>query len=155
MNYIDITEKMYNNAKPNKGLVKKQNYFEDNGKQYKIDGHNVVYKHDEREFEVARLLNKTFGGNVKILPNINYPQGIKSPDYLYKGEKTDLKRIISKRINDCVKTVLKGKEKQAHSVSNEDIIKQIKEIYNSDGFVWIDKIYLLDKDKFIKIFKRK
>ena len=164
MSYTDITNEMYNLAKPNKGKVKKQKYFETDGRTYLVDGHNVVYKHDERELEVARLLNKTFGGNVKILPNINFPQGIKSPDYLYKGEKTDLKRITSKRVNDCVKTALKNKEKQANNfiidntaqtVRNEDILKQIDEIYNSKGFGWIDKIYLLNDDKFIKIFKRK
>ena len=164
LQYIDITNEMYNNAKPNRGKVEKQKYFEDNGKTYIVDGRNVVYKHDTREIEVAKLLNKSFGGNVKILPNINFPQGIKSLDYLYRGERTDLKRITSKRANDCVKTVLRNKEKQANNfiidntaqnVSDEDILKQIDEIYSSKGFLWIDKIYLLKDDKFIKIFKRK
>ena len=164
MRYIDITYEMYENARPNKGKVERQNFFEDNGKLYKVDGHNVVYKHDKGEIEVAKLLNKVFGGKVKILPNINFPQGIKSPDYLFRGEKTDLKRITSKRVKDCVKTALKNKEKQANNfiidntaqnVSDIDILKQIDEIYNSNGFLWIDKIYLLRDDKFIKIFKRK
>lgn len=164
MQYIDITNEMYNNAKPNKGKVMKQNFFESDGEKYIIDGHKVVYKHDEREIEVANLLNKTFGGNVKILPNINFPQGIKSPDYLYKGEKTDLKRITSKRAKDCVKTALKNKEKQANNfiidntaqtVGDEEIVKQIKEIYDLKGFAWIDKIYILKDKEFIKIFKRK
>lgn len=162
--YTDITEEMYKKAKPNKGKVKKQKYFEYEDKTYTVDGHNVVYKHDEREIEVAKLLNKTFGGNVKILPNINFPQGVKSPDYLFRGERTDLKRIASKRANDCVKTALRNKEKQANNfiidntaqnVSDTDILKQIDEIYNSKGFLWIDKIYLLKDNKFIKIFKRK
>lgn len=164
VSYKDITDEMYKNAKPNKGKVEKQNFFDYNGKIYKVDGHNVVYKHDEREIEVARLLNKTFGGKVKILPNINFPQGVKSPDYLFRGEKTDLKRITSKRANDCVKTALKNKEEQANNfiidntaqtVSDDDIIKQIVEIYNSKGFLWIDKIYLLKGNNFIKVFERK
>ncbi len=63
-----------------------------------------------------------------------------------------------------MKTALKNKEKQANNfiidntaqnVSDVDILKQIDEIYNSKGFLWIDKIYLLKDDKFIKIFKRK
>lgn len=155
---------MFNSAKPNEGQVENQDFFEYNRKKYFIDGHNVVYKHDEREIEVAKLLNKTFGGEVKILPNINFPQGIKSPDYLFRGEKTDLKRIISKRVKDCVKTALKNKEKQANnfiidntyqSVDNIDILKQIDEIYNSKGFWWIDKMYLLIDKTFVKIYKRK
>ena len=164
MQYIDITDEIYNQAKPNRGKIEKKRTLEIDGKTYTIDGHNVVYKHDERELEVARLLNKTFGGNVKILPNINFPQGIKTPDYLYKGERTDLKRITSKRANDCVKTALKNKEKQAdnfiidntaQTVKDEDILKQINEIYNSKGFSWINKIYVLKDNKFIKVFKRK
>ena len=155
---------MHNNATPYKGKVERQKYYKDNERTYIVDGHNVVYKHDEREIEVARLLNKTFGGNIKILPNVNFPQGIKSPDYLFKGERTDLKRITSKRAKDCVKTALKNKEKQANNfiidntaqnVSDVDILKQIDDIFNSKGFLWIDKIYLLKDDKFIKIFKRK
>ncbi len=163
MNYIDITSKMYANAKVNKGVVRKQKYFEYNGNKYMIDGHNVVYKHDKRELEVAKLLNKTFGGSVKILPNINFPQGIQSPDYLYKGEKLDLKIITSKRSKDCIKTLLRNKEKQAsnfiiditaQTISYEDIIKQIDEIYNSKGFFWIDRIYVLKEETFVRVFER-
>ncbi len=164
MNYRDITSEMYQKIKTKQGKVEKQKFYTDNGKTYFVDGHNVVYKHDERELEVARLLNKNFGGNVKILPNINYPQGIKSPDYLFRGEKTDLKRITSKRANDCMKTALRNKEKQANNfiidntaqtVKDEDIIRQAKEIYNLKGFEWVDKIYILKDKEFIKVFKRK
>lgn len=164
MKYIDITIEMYNNAKPNNGKVEKQSFLDFEGEKYYVDGCNVVYKHDKRELEVAKLLNKTFGGNVKILPNINYPQGIKSPDYIFRGERLDLKRITSKRANDCLKTALRNKEEQAdnfiidntaQSIRDEDILRQIDEIYNLKGFLWINKIYVLKEDKFIKIFKRK
>lgn len=164
MKYQDITNEMHNNATPRKGKVEKQKFYVDKGNKYFVDGHNVVYKHDERELEVARLLNDNFGGNVKILPNINYPQGIKSPDYLFRGEKTDLKIITSKRAGDCIKTALRNKENQANNfiidntaqtVKDEDIIKQVKDIYNLKGFEWIDKIYILKDKEFMKIYKRK
>lgn len=164
MNYLDITSEMYKKAKPKHGKVKKQKFYEYKGKEYFVDGHNVVYKHDERELEVARLLNYSFGGNVKILPNINFPQGIKSPDYIFRGEKIDLKRITSKRVNDCVKTAIRDSEKQAHNfiidntlqtVSDEAILKQINEIYEMGKFSWVNTIYVLKNDKFIKIYKRK
>lgn len=75
-----------------------------------------------------------------------------------------MKRITSKRAKDCVKTALKNKEKQANNfiidntaqtVGDEEIVKQIKEIYDLKGFAWIDKIYILKDKEFIKIFKRK
>ncbi len=164
MQYIDITSQMYNNAKPNKGKVSKQKYFKYDNKKYLVDGHNVVYKHNEREIEVAKLLNKTFGGNVKILPNINFPQGIKTPDYIFRREKIDLKRITSKRINDCVKTAIRDSKRQANNfiidntlqtVSNNAILKQIDEIYKTGKFLWVNKIYVLNGEKFIKVYKRK
>ncbi len=164
MQYIDITKVMLYNTKPSEGKIDVQDFFEYNGKIYQTDGHNVVNKHDKRELEVAILLNKTFGGNVKILPNINFPQGIKSPDYIFKGEKIDLKRITSKREKDCVKTAIRNCEKQAHNfiidntsqtVSDEAIFKQIHSIYKSRKFLWVDTIYVLKNNQFIRIYKRK
>ena len=67
MRYTDITDKIYDKAKPYKGKVEKQNFYEYEGKKYIVDGHNVVYNHDEREGEVAELLLQTFGGEVQIL----------------------------------------------------------------------------------------
>lgn len=164
MNYIDITDEMYNKIKNNKGKVEKQNFFEYNGKKYLVDGHNVVYNHDKREIEVAMLLNKTFGGNVKILPNINFPQGIKTPDYIFRDENIDLKRIKSKRSKDCVKTAIRDSERQAHNfiidntaqtVCDDVILSQIKEIYDIGKFMWVNTIYVLKGNEFLKIYKRK
>lgn len=162
--YSDITEKMYKNAKPKEGKVINQDFFEYDGKKYYIDEHNVVYNHDDREIEVAKLLNEIFGGDVKILPNINYPQGIKSPDYIFRKENLDLKRITSKRANDCVKTAIRDGKRQAQNfiidntaqtVSDEAILKQIDEIYNSGKFSWVNTIYVLKDKSFIKIYTRK
>lgn len=163
MQYKDITNEMYNNAKPYRGKVKKQKYYYDGIRTYIVDGHNVIYKHDKREIEVANLLNEMFGGNVKILPNINYPQGIKTPDYIFRGENIDLKRIKSKRSKDCVKTAIRDSKRQAHNfiidntaqtVSDDAILSQIEEIYNTGKFKWVNTIYVLKEKQFLKIFKR-
>lgn len=75
-----------------------------------------------------------------------------------------MKEITSKRANDCVKTSLRNQENQANNfiidntaqtVSDTDILKQIDEIYNLKGFLWVNKIYVLKDNKFIKMFKRK
>lgn len=164
MGYIDITEKMYNEAKPNTGKVIKQKFIEDNGKIYWIDGHNVIYKHDKREIEVAIILKKTFGGDVRILPNINFPQGIKTPDYIFRDERVDLKRIKSRRSNDCIKTAIRDSKRQANNfiidntagtVSDDILLSQIEEIYNMGKFSWVNIIYVLKGDNFLKIYKRR
>lgn len=163
-NYKDITEEMFNRATPKRGEVTEQNYIRYNNIKYPVDGKNIVFDHDEREVEVGHLLNETFGGNVEILPSIKNMQGVKTSDYRFRNERIDLKRITSKRANDCVKTALRDCEKQAHNfiidntkqtVTNNDIFKQIDEIYNVGKFKWIDTIYVLNNREFIKIFKRK
>lgn len=162
--YEDITQEMYYNAKPKTGNVKEQNYIRHNGIKYYVDGHNIMFDHDERELEVGKLLNETFGGNVEILPSIKNIQGVKTPDYIFRNERLDLKRITSKRVNDCVKTAIRDCERQAHNfiidntaqtVSNDAIFKQIDEIYNAGKFSWVKTIYVLKDRKFIKIYKRK
>ncbi len=92
--------------------------------------------------------------------------------FLIRGKKYTYNKLIG-YCENCneeitanlhVKTALKNKEKQANNfiidntaqtVSDMDILKQINEIYNSKGFLWIDKIYVLKGNKFIKVFKRK
>ena len=164
MSYRDITVEMYKTAKPKTGKVMIMDYVENDGKKYFVDNSKVIYKHSKREIEVAYLLNEIFGGDVKVLPNINFPQGIKTSDYIFRNERIDLKTIISKRNKDCLKTSLRNKERQAHNfiidntakkVSTESMIKQMKEIYELKGFLWVDTIYLLENKNFIKIFKRK
>jgi len=164
MKYQDITNEMYKKAKPKHGKVENQDYIEYQGKRYIVDNHNVKNNHDKREIEVGYLLNETLGGDVKILPNINFPQGIKTPDYIFRGEKLDLKRIKSKRSKDCVKTAIRDSEKQAHNfiidntaqkVEDEAILNQIDEIYNSEKFSWVNMIYVLKENKFLKVYKRK
>ena len=148
MNYEDITEKLHQQV-IKEGSVQEQNFIEVDGKKYFVDGRNVVYKHNNRELEVAKLLQQTFGGKVKILPNVNFPQGIKSADYIFRGEKIDLKRITSRRMNDCVKTAIRDSEKQAHNfiidntlqtVGDDTILKQINEIYEMGKFSWVNMI---------------
>lgn len=163
MNYEDITEKMHQQV-IKEGSVQEQNFIEVDGKKHFVDGHNVVYKHSNRELEVAKLLQQTFGGKVKILPNVNFPQGIKSADYIFREEKIDLKRITSRRMNDCVKTAIRDSKKQAHNfiidntlqtVGDDTILKQINEIYEMGKFSWVNMIYVLKDDKFIRVYKRK
>ena len=50
-------------------------------------------KPSEREIEVAKILGKAYGGQANIIPRINNPAGIKTPDYIINNEKFDLSKI--------------------------------------------------------------
>lgn len=158
--YIDITDKFKNE---NKYQIKKQKYFvDDDGTRYNIDGKHVILKPSEREIEVAKILGKSIGGRVSIIPRVSQPPGIKTPDYIINGEKFDLKQITGGG-KYTVQGNLKGKAKQSNNfaidISNAkfDIKKaqrQVENIYNSKHYLWINKIVLIKDDAIIIAYKR-
>ena len=151
LNYIDITNK-YTTRKNYQ--VKKQKYFVDeDGTKYNVDGKHVILKPTEREVEVAKLLGETIGGKVNIIPKVNKPTGIKTPDYIINGEKFDLKQITGGG-KYAIQGNLKGKEKQSNNfvidISNakfniKEAQRQIDNIYNSKHYLWLNKIILIQE----------
>jgi len=159
--YKDITS---NFVKAKKYKVKEQQYYKDNqGNKYKVDGKNVVLEPTRREREVANTLGKIYGGQVNIIPRINEPENIKTPDYIINNEKFDLKQITGGG-KWTIEGNLKGKKEQANNfiidITNakldiQEAKRQIKIIYNSSHFTWINKIILIKEESMIKIYKRK
>lgn len=91
MKYIDVTNEY---VIQKKYQIKKQKYFiSDEGIRYNVDGKHVILKPTQRELEVAKILGKIFGVQVNIIPRVNEPAGIKTPDYIINNEKFDLKEI--------------------------------------------------------------
>lgn len=158
--YLELT-KQYNIKK--KYQIKNQKYFiDENGNRYNVDGKNVILKPSQREIEVANILGKAIGGRVNIVPRINQPFGIKTPDYIINGEKFDLKQITGGG-KYTIQGNLKGKEKQAHNfvidISNakldlNEAIGQIDRIYNSKHYLWLNKILLIEGNEIVKAYKR-
>ena len=160
MKYIDITYKF---STIKKYQIKKQKYYiDDDGNKYNVDGKYVVLEPTMREIEVAHMLGKIIGGKVNIIPRINEPEGIKTPDYIINGEKFDLKQITG-RGKYTIQGNLKGKQKQSNNfiidISNakfdiKEAKRQIKNIYNSKHYLWINKIMLIYGCDILKIYKR-
>ena len=160
MKYQDITNQ-YTTKK--KYQLKKQKYFiSEDGNRYSVDGKHVLLEPTQRELEVAKLLGEAIGGKVNIIPRINKPEGIKTPDYIINGEKFDLKQITGGG-KYTIQGNLKGKEKQSNNfaidISNakfdiKETQRQIENIYNSKHYLWLNKIVLIKDDKIIKAYKR-
>ena len=91
--YTDVTKNWIENANPNSHRVLTSGYFIFKQKKYKVDGKNVILDYSKKEKEVAEWLEDTFGGELYMLPRVNYPEGIKTADYLFRGEYWDLKEI--------------------------------------------------------------
>lgn len=161
--YIDITEEIIKKDKQDFKLIEQQYYIDENGNRYNIDGKYILLEPTEREKEVANMLGELYGGNIKIIPRINEPKGIKTPDYIVKNKRYDLKQISGSG-KYVIQGNLKGKQKQADNfviditkskMSTDEAIRQVENIYNSKHFLWLDRIILLKDKEFLKIYKRK
>ena len=110
-NYRNITKSFMKKSTPNSHKIKDAEYFEDaKGNKYYVDGKNVVLDYSESEK--------------------NIPEGIQTADYLFRGEKWDLKEIKSTGKN-VLDNRVNGLKKQANNfifdISNTTIsIKEIK-----------------------------
>lgn len=149
---------------PNSHKIKDAEYFEDaKGNKYYVDGKNVVLDYSESEKNVANWLKETFGGEIYMLPRVNIPEGIQTADYLFRGEKWDLKEIKSTGKN-VLDNRVNGLKKQANNfifdisnttISIKEIKNQIDKLYESPNRKWINKIMLIKNQKLICIYIRK
>lgn len=142
-NSRNITKSFIKKSTPNSHEVKDAKYYEDaKGNKYYVDGKNVVIDYSVSEKNVANWLKETFGGEIYMLPRINIPEGIQTADYLFRGEKWDLKKI---KFN--------GKNVLDNRVNG--LKKQIDKLYESPNRKWINKIMLIKNQKLICIYIRK
>lgn len=162
-NYIDITEEWLNKPKSKKYKVKEQLYFDYNHKRYHVDNKNVILDYNKKELEIAKWLVKTFGGKIYMIPRINKPEGIKTPDYLWNNEYWDLKEIKSNGTR-AVDNRINGTKNQTSNyildfsknvLTNKEIIKKVANIYNSPERNWVNKIIIIKDNKLLKVLKRK
>lgn len=161
--YENITDKILNKGKQKYELTEQQYYIDEDGTRYNVDNKYVILKPTEREKEVANMLGELYGGKIKIIPRVNEPKNIKTPDYIVKNKRYDLKQINGNG-KYVIQGNLKGKQKQADNfiiditnskLNTEEAINQIQNIYSSKHYLWLDRIILLKDKEFLKIYKRK
>ena len=151
---------------PNKNIII-QKYYIYGGIKYMVDNKTVIIDYSQKELEVAEWLINKFGGKVKILLKINWPENIKTPDYIFQGEKWDLKELKNATSRTrAVDNVIKDKEKQSTNfilditnckLSDEIIIKQAERTFGIKNYKrkWIKQIIIKRDNNIVKIIKRK
>lgn len=161
-NYIDITQEWLDKAKTNNYKILDNNYFEYEGIKYEVDGKNVVLDYSEKEKAIAEWLGSSFGGEVYMIPRVNNPSGIKTPDYIYKKENWDLKTINGKSKQALYHSVY-NKDKQSNNfifdISSSELSmnegkNQIDKLYKRTDITFINKIIVKKGNDFF-VFKRK
>lgn len=160
--YSIITTEWLKKATPNSHKVADMDYFEYEGIKYKVDNKTVVLDYSDHEKKIAEWLENTFGGEIYMIPRINYPEGIKTPDYIFKKEKWDLKTINGNSNQVFYHAVRKKKQQSSNFIfeilnsklSLEDAKNQINVLYNRTDIPFVNKIIVKKNNDFL-VFERK
>lgn len=162
--YMDVTEKWRKEATPNSHIVQDLQEYTVNGVTYKVDGHNVVLDYSPHEKEIAELLEKEFGGELYMVPRVNNPQGISTPDYLFHSKGYDLKTLSKEAGENTIINRIKKAKKQsknfvldltnAKKITNAVLKSQIKKIYADKETAFVDTIIVVHNGKVVVVVKK-
>lgn len=160
--YTDITENWYPDARPNSHTVQDLQSYTAGGITYTVDGHNVVLDYSAHEKEIAELLEREVGGEIYMVPRVNNPQGVSTPDYLFHGKGYDLKTITGAGKKILYDRISRKKEQSKNfifdlsdsALTDEVIHRQIEYIYCSDHTRFVDELVIVKNGKIVLAAKR-
>lgn len=161
--YVDITGNWYPDATPNSHAVQDLQSYTANGSTYTVDGHNVVLDYSPHEKEIAELLEREVGGEIYMVPRVNNPQGVSTPDYLFHGKGYDLKTIGEKAGANTIFNRVKKAAGQARSfiidvtrsgLDDDTINKQIEKLFNRPDTDWVEEVVIIRGAAIVRVAKR-
>lgn len=160
--YLSVKEKWLDKANAHNAKASDKTFWNYNGKRFVVDGRNVVLDYSQKEKEVANWISKTLGKQVELVPRVNNPEGINTPDYLIDGKKYDLKEIAGAGRNVIDGNLRKAK-KQAENIifditktklSDDEIIAQLEQVYKL-GRRGLNVAIIKDGENLVDILKPK
>ena len=123
----------------------------------------MVLDYSAYEKEIAELLQREVGGELFMVPRVNNPQGVSTPDYLFHGKGYDLKTIgKTTGKNPIFNRVRKAKNQARRFVIDvskaelaEDVIEQqIDKVFWSKETQFVEELVFIRDGKIIKVVKR-
>lgn len=170
VNYIDVTDDWLKNATPNSHKVLDRNYYEYNGKIYKVeeDNKNVILDYTQDEKETAQWIENVFGGEIYMNPKVNFPKNIETADYLWNKELWDKKGMKkSTSVKRSFDNAIKSHRNQTHNfiidltgsnLNDEIIVNQVYNAFTKDSKFyrkWLEKVIIKRDNKLVKIIIKK
>ena len=98
-----------------------------------------------------------------MVPRVNSPEGISTPDYLFRGEAYDLKTLGPEAGKNAIYNRIKKARRQAENFvvdvtqanfTDAVMIEQIEKIYRMKETTFVDTVIFIDQKKIVKIVKR-
>ena len=161
--YHDITRNWYPDAVPNSHPVQDLQSVTVDGVTYQVDGHNVELSYSPHEKEIAELLEREVGGEMYMVPRVNNPQGVSTPDYLFHGKGYDLKTIGKESGPNAIYNRVKKSKRQSQNFivdvtqvqpSDALIEEQIQKIFRMKETSFVDEIVIINDGKIVRVAKR-
>ena len=160
---FDVTEKWINSATPFSHEIEDIYEFVQDGKKFVVDGKTVVLDYDNHEKEVAQLLREKLGGTIQMMPRVNDPDNVSTPDYLFRGDRYDLKTMKNSKSKKAVYNRINNALDQADNfildISNNplgqnEIKRQVNELFKSWHTRSVKRIIIIDSNEIIQIVER-
>lgn len=160
--FMDITKAWFTYAVPKSHPVIRLQRYEKDGQEYIVDGFHVKMRPSPNEIRVAELLREKVGGEIYHVPKVEYPEGIRTPDYIFNGKEYDLKTITGSG-KSTLSDAIKRKNGQSNSfifdmtnspLTSEDVEKQIEKIYRDRHTAFVDEVVIIRGDNIEKVYKK-
>lgn len=164
----DVTNEWLKKAIPNSHPVTDIESFVQDGISYAVDGKNVKFEYSDHEKEIAEILRRQLGGEIRMMPKVQGEyKGISTPDYIFRNKRYDLKDLNAKS-DGVIYNAIHKKRKQADcfvinvqsnksGLSREESIKQAQEIFSEKHkhTAFVKEIILIENGTIIGIYERK
>lgn len=172
--FRDVTQEWIENATPNSHEVIFDDCFiDDDGIIHPIIGKEQLHPIPEcsDEVEIANFIEKKFGGEIHLVPRIsdisNTGIRTKTPDYIWKGSKWDLKTPgINGKFENTFERFIKKKDakmqakkfiinyKNFPTKTDEEIINVVLNTLKQPSRKWVETVIIIRDEKIIKIFSK-
>lgn len=160
--FEDVTDEWKKTATPNSHDVEEIYKYKIKDSVFTVDGKNVLLDYSDKERRIAELLKEELGGKISLVPRVLNPQGISTPDYIFRDEAFDLKELSGTSKNLVYNAIAKKKKQASNFIldisksplDENEITRQIEEVYWSRHTMFIQKIIVIKDEKIRKIYKR-
>lgn len=160
--FEDITDEWKKTATPNSHDVEEIYKYKIKDSVFTVDGKNVLLDYSDKERRIAELLKEELGGKISLVPRVLNPQGVSTPDYIFRDEAFDLKELSGTSKNLVYNAIAKKKKQASNFIldisksplDENEITRQIEEIYWSRHTMFVQKIIVIKDEKIRKIYKR-
>lgn len=163
-NFFDATKEWKQVPQNKVKIVKDLDSYTHKNIEYKVDGKHVVLDYSKHEKEVADVIANKYGRDVKMVPRVQYPLGVSTPDYIIDDEKWDLKTLTKEATENTIFNRVQKSKKQADNfiiditksnLKEDTIYKQVKKVFKVNSTKNVNKILIFKEMDILNVFKRK